>query len=421
MRNDGKKVETHDLEVDGDRFAHVVELGCPIEEAKCSILLYAHVDTVYGTDAKKDYNVGVLLKGRPNIKWTDPWPDRYEMKVDGDNVRGSGAYDMKPGVMIAADLARYYDPPPGVHITIAFLPDEENLSAGQQAVAEWILAERRKYHVCLSAEVEPLPAGAETRQHICIARKGSVKLAGDILIAGAAQGHMAAGAPNVINYLQLLRDFPDAAQADMRKHNLLGHEGFDGSLVSADGRNIASPPMYAAFGYKALTVPEESPDREKPYDERKLITREVARQRKMIQALVRDKGWDKRGVDVRLWEDKGLESYLPFCTDPNHPVLQVVKETAKDIAHPDTDPVFVGGGSNSDANLFYSLFHEHWEKLGLSEPTVVFDVPYWGYGAHSMNECASLSSIAIVREIIWKLLTDTLPAHYAKKEVSRAK
>ncbi|MDD3896501.1 MAG: M20/M25/M40 family metallo-hydrolase [Candidatus Peribacteraceae bacterium] len=414
-RIERKGITLHELETGGCPTL-VAELGCPIEQARCSVLLHSHIDTVYGTETEERNQSSTLFPSRKDRgKWTDPWPDRYTPRIEGDDLLGSGAYDMKAGVMLAMDIGRYFPPPPGMHVDIAFLPDEERCSGGQQRLAEWILEQRRGYHVCLSPEVEPRTAvDRDMRQRIVVGRRGALKVGGDIRITEGAQGHSAVGSPNAIRCLGQLDRFLSSTE-HMREHVILGREEAIDTAVSADGREEASPPSRGEFAYTVLLVPGKE-DPEAPFGVAGAINQEILRQRRLLQRTFTAIGWQRNQVQLRLWKDDEHTSYLPFFTDPSHPVIERTKSVAREVAHPDNDPLIVGGSSNADSNLFHGFFREHYGDLGLREPTVVFDLPYRGSGAHSMYERASISSVATVRDILWRLLGDAFPAHFCAKE-----
>ena len=402
----------HGIPIGDGRDVLVAELGCPIADAQCSVLLHAHVDTVYGTKRKKRRKGPLDRRPHPRPPWVDPWPGRYKLQIEGDEARGSGVYDMKGGVMVLMNVAHYLKPPDGTHVDVAFLPDEEKESKGQQKLEQWILDHRRGYHACLSPEVEPRSAAdSDERQRIVIGRRGALKVAGAIELSEEAMGHSAEGGLEAIGALALLQGgLRSAFKTQLQRHTLLGAEELRPAVVYADGRDEMTSEDEGEFGFKVFLVPKEA---HKGRTGSEILDAEMERFSALIEGVCTRLQWTRK-VKVDTWKDYPYTSYPPYCLGESHPIIQCVKNTAQRVAHPEMSAICVGGSSNADANLFHHFFQEHYRELGLKEPTVVLDIPYRGYGAHSMYERASLSSIARVREIMWRLLERDLPAQIQK-------
>ena len=403
---------------DEQTMALVAELGTPIEQAKCSVLVHEHVDTVFGTKMDPKENKNRKLKMKKRKPWQDPWPDRYELKIDGDHALGSGAYDMKAGVMIGMDFAKYAKLPKGMHVDLAFIVDEEHRSLGQQRLAEFILEQKRQYKVCIGNDVIPEQTPTPDRiQRIIKARRGSLKMVGTIELSDWAGQHVALGAPDANDYLDELVEkafkHPGEHQKEVPSHTLFGPETYKRTMINSDFSGEASSLDWCEFKYAVSLVPPEKA--EETHSHRKNLNREEQRQRRFVNKASQDFRWNEKSVGVEVELDEDLTNYLPFCTDEKHPLMKVVHDTAMEVAHPNTKPLFVGGTSNADANLFYSLFQQHYRDLGMEKPTVVLDIPYSGSGAHNMSEFAVISSVCNVRAIMWELLVKALPKHFGIK------
>ena len=410
IRNERLRMHQIPLNDGTGRYTLIAELGTPTEEAKCRVLFQGHVDAVSGT-SMKDSSEGTLFPWREQSESVDQWPDRHNMKVEGDHLLGNQSYDMGPGVMIQMDIGKYHRPANGMHIDLAFLPDEESNSVGEKKLEEWILKNGRKYDLCISCEVEPRSdTDIDKRQRIVLGRRGAVKIGSEIQISSGTQRHLSVGAESAI---RRIGQFEDCFNADknMRSHPILGDEEFTVSAVRADCRGEATKPYKGQFAYTANIVP---PRQEIPegFTTEEIINREVDRQRSMVERVLVSMGCDPRVVDLKVFRDKGYKSYLPFYTEPSNQLVELVAETAKQVAHKDTDVLFVGGRSNADSNLLYWFFREFYKELGMEKPPVVLDIPYRGSGAHSKFERSSIRSIATVRDIIWRLLSNSLPEYY---------
>jgi acetylornithine deacetylase len=283
----------------------------------------------------------LLLCGHLDTVNVDGMDAPHTPRVDGDRLYGRGAYDMKAGLAAALVAAR-----DAAHrglagdVVVAAVADEEHASLGVQEALAAVRADA-------AIVTEP------TELELVVAHKGFVWC--ELHVAGrAAHGsrpHL--GVDAIVRagpVLTALGELDEALGA--RTHPLLGRGSVHASTITG-GVEMSSYPAECVIGLERRTLPGETAAD---------VERELAE-------LLRRCGTDA--------EQRTLLVREPFELDPDHELVQVVREAAGAVL---PTPPPVGGASYWADAAFIAA-------AGI--PTVMFGPG--GEGAHATSEWVSLA------------------------------
>lgn len=353
----------------------VVAMKGELKNPDFTLLLYAHVDTVYP-------------RGFPN-EWKNP----LQLRRDNDTLHGLGVYDMKAGVMEIVDILREVDVPLGIRVVGAFCPDEEGDSIGALDAIAWMKKHGIKPDLVLSPEIATMRKRQEkdSPKDIIVNRVGHVK---SLIRLTTPQMHgfdgSAADAGDEL--LELIAYMKERASTDARQHPNFGkqRERFERKEIRVTRAHGFSNTTAAFLRMSYINFPGHS------------VSEVIEWERECIDCCAKMRKWNHHSVVELFGQTEGETSYEPYALDLSSEVSQMTLAGV--------DAVYGGhklkaGSSTSDANVLVQHF---------GVPT--FDIGPAGSGAHSMNEQVSASSIA--RNIVFMrhMLTKQIPQYLDAKK-----
>lgn len=346
-----------------------------VDNADFTLLLYAHIDTVY-----------------PD-RWPGEWHNPLQLTPDGEKLRGLGAYDMKGGAMSIIDVFRETELPPGLCLQLALCHDEEMESWGALDLVRWLKETDRVPDLIVSPEISTLDKPNETdrpKKNVIANRIGHVKSLFELLVPQAHRFRSnALDAETELNYA---RNYLQASfDRDKRSHTFFGKRTEDFKFIEymvPRARGFSNTTR-GTFRMSYLNVPGHSVKDVLEWESERL--REVGKIR----------NWTHRDATAVFTETPSETSYEPYSLK-----LQSGKEKMllKSVADHYGAYKLRGGGSTSDANIFNAAFPE----------SPCFDIGPVGGGAHGMEEWVSgqsvVDNIAWMRHLIGNAIPEYLEA-----------
>jgi acetylornithine deacetylase/succinyl-diaminopimelate desuccinylase-like protein len=349
-----------------------------------TLMLYAHVDTVEGSEG---------------------WHERYELKREAGRISFIDAWDMQAAIQQMISLAYTIEVPDGVNVFFAFAPDEERNSAGVEALLRW--HRMREVDLVISSEIGPHPPSEPSHPvRVITSRMGSLKIDGTIT---TQRSHGALpGAPNALTEYQeamhLLRRI--FARTFARKHPLhvRGEEISDAGSSAHQSRTLDTVEK-AEFAYMVRTVPGSPLERAlaiqrccfcRPEELDAWLHDILTAHSRVFRDIHTLRRWAQKKVSCTLIQSRVRTSYEPYELDPASESVQLVSRAVREVCHPHRDPVLVGAPSWADSNKFVAAGY----------PCV--DVPNNGDKAHETGSWVEERSVAMIREVFRHLIEVTL-------------
>lgn len=335
------------------RYSMFAERG-ELKDPAFTILLYAHVDTVYPD-------------GFPN-----EWPNPLQLIPDGDMLHGLGVWDMKAGAMAAIDVFREARVPPGVRLQIALCHDEEMESAGAIDMVNWLKERGAVPDLTISPEIATLTnmEGRDfPKKDVVASRIGHVKSLAKIIVPQAHRFNR--GALDAEKELYFFRSYLEAMfERDRKTHKFFRRDAEDLSITEshvprARGfSNTTSGIMRLSY----LNVPGNS-------------VRDVLDwERQCFEDCRKIRNWTRKHAEFCFDETPHETSYEPYVIDTKTDISRAV---LKGVTNVYGGYKLRGGGSTSDANILNRAFG-----------TPCFDIGPDGRDAHHRGEGVSAQSTA---------------------------
>ncbi|HYZ27783.1 MAG TPA: M20/M25/M40 family metallo-hydrolase [Thermoleophilaceae bacterium] len=300
----------------------------------------------------------LLLCGHLDTVNVEGMTDAHVPRVDGDRLRGRGAYDMKAGVAAALLAARE-----AAHarlrgdVVVAAVADEEHASLGVQEALRSLQADA-------AIVTEP------TEMELVVAHKGfawiEIELTG--VAAHGSRPHL--GVDAIVQAGPILTGIGalDASLGE-RTHPLLGRGSVHASLIEG-GVELSSYPARCVVAIERRTLPGET-------------AADVERE---IEALLER----CRAADAQLQvEQRTLLVREPFEVDPSAEIVDAVSVAAAEVTG--SAPAIAGASYWADAAFIAAA--------GI--PTVMFGPS--GEGAHAIDEWVSLADTEAVTRTLVKV------------------
>jgi acetylornithine deacetylase/succinyl-diaminopimelate desuccinylase-like protein len=326
-----------------------------LENAQFTILLYAHVDTVYPD-------------GFPN-----DWHNPLQLTPAGDKLHGLGAGDMKAGAMAAIEVFREAKLPPGVRLQIALCHDEEMESAGARDLVNWINERGTAPDLTISPEIATLTNVEERdfpKKDVVASRIGHVKSLVKIMVPQAHRFNR--GALDAENELYETRGYLKA----MFKRDRKAHPFF---RKDAEYLDVTESRVPRARGFSNTTsgmlrlsylnVPGNS------------VKDVLDWEKRCIDECAKIRNWTRKQGQVLFTPTPHETSYEPYTIDMK---TDVAKAVLQGVKHVYGGYKLRGGGSTSDANILNGAF----------DGAPCFDIGPVGGDAHHRGEWVSAQSVA---------------------------
>lgn len=326
-----------------------------LKDPAFTILLYAHVDTVYPD-------------GFPN-EWNNP----LQLVPAGDKLHGLGAWDMKAGAMAAIDVFREAAIPPGVRVQIALCHDEEMESAGARDLAAWLKDRGTPPDLVLSPEIATLTNVQERdfpKKDVVASRIGHVKSLAKIIVPQAHRFNR--GALDAESELFEARRYLKAMfERDRRAHQFFGKKAEDLAFTEYHVQRAKgfSNTTNGALRLSYLNVPGNSAQDVLEWEKDRFD--EVGK--------IRD--WTRKCGQMLFSRTPQETSYDPYAIDTKTDLSRAV---LKGVTHVYGGYKLRGGGSTSDANILNGAFGD----------APCFDIGPVGGDAHHRGEWVSAQSTA---------------------------
>jgi len=309
-------------------------------------------------------------------------PENMKFRKNGDTLTGPGVYDMKAGIMGMMDVMRRVHPRKNMKVVAAFLCDEEHQSAGARRLMEYIENQDiPKPDLIFSPEI-PTPFAPLNRSDLAIvhARRGHVKYDVNVQVP---KGHGALGSdvPDAITegfdlLLYLKRDWFRSHPRIVVDPTLL-REDFDIRSFNSKESDALSlcDQIRARLSHMTIrgTSIRQSTD----------LVREALKEYRVVSKLA------ERGVVMQVTKapDQSRTSYEPYGVltpqdQQGDHARRLSKAVEKIYGRIGKKPLFIGGKSTSDANIF--------ANKGL----LIYESSAEGGGEHSLNEWVSERSVA---------------------------
>jgi acetylornithine deacetylase/succinyl-diaminopimelate desuccinylase-like protein len=320
-----------------------------------TILLYAHVDTVYPDGFPQE------------------WHNPLQLTPDGDKLHGLGVYDMKAGAMAAIDVFREAKLPPGVRLQIAMCHDEEMESAGARDLTAWLNERGTPPDLVLSPEIATLTNVDERdfpKKDVVASRIGHVKSLAKIIVPQAHRFNRSA--LDAENELSEARRYLKAMfERDRRSHQFFGKKAEDLAFTEYHVSRAKgfSNTTNGALRLSYLNVPGNSAQDVIEWEKDRLD--EVAK--------IRD--WTRKGGQLLFSRTPHETSYDPYSINTKTDLSRAV---LKGVTHVYGGYKLRGGGSTSDANILNGAFGG----------APCFDIGPTGGDAHHRKEWVSAQSVA---------------------------
>lgn len=345
-----------------------------LEDPSFTVLLYAHVDTVYPD-------------GFPIA-----WPNPLSLNRHGDTLSGLGVYDMKAGVMEVIDTFQSVDVPDGVRLQVALCHDEEMESWGAIDLVYWLKRRNCVPDLILSPEIATIEKrqgveGEGQKKDVIVNRIGHVKSTLDVTVPQAHRSQAASlDAEQELNHF---RNYISAGfEQDKQSHPYFGKR--------TDQMRFTEYHVERASGFSNTTngfirmsylnVPGRS------------VQEVLDWEKKKIDECGKIRNWTRKGLQYTFRPSDGETSYEPYMLNLSGPVEQMVLSS---VAHIYGGYKAKSGGSTSDANILRAHF-----------PHVpCFDIGPAGGQPHHREEWVSAESIA--RNIAWLryVITEAIPGY----------
>ncbi len=326
-----------------------------LKDPKFTIMLYAHVDTVYPD-------------GFPQH-----WHNPLQLTPVGDKLHGLGVYDMKAGAMAAIEVFREAKLPPGVRLQIALCHDEEMESAGARDLTAWLNERGTPPDLVLSPEIATLTNVDERdfpKKDVVASRIGHVKSLAKIIVPQAHR--FIRGALDAEEELFEARRYLKAMFEHERKaHRFFGKKAEDLAFTEYHVQRAKgfSNTTNGALRLSYLNVPGNSVQDVLEWEKNRL--EEVAK--------IRD--WTRKHAELVFSRTPGETSYDPYAIDTR---TDLSKAVLAGVRHVYGGYKLRGGGSTSDANILNGAFGD----------APCFDIGPIGGDAHHRNEWVSAQSVA---------------------------
>lgn len=320
-----------------------------------TIMLYAHVDTVYPD-------------GFPN-----DWPNPLQLTPVGDRLHGLGVYDMKAGAMAAIEVFREAKIPSGVRLQVALCHDEEMESAGARDLVAWLKERGTPPDLVLSPEIATLTHAEERdfpKKDVIASRIGHVKSLVKIIVPQAHRFNRSAlDAENEL--FEARRYLKAMFEQDRKAHRFFGKKAEDLAFNESHVPRAKgfSNTTNGALRLSYLNVPGNSVQDVLEWEKARLD--EVAK--------IRD--WTRKHGEVVFSRTPGETSYDPYAIDTRTDLSRAV---LKGVSHVYGGYKLRGGGSTSDANILNGAFGD----------APCFDIGPTGGDAHHRGEWVSAQSVA---------------------------
>src|SRR3954471_19735442 len=276
-------------------------------------------------------------------------------RVEGDRLRGRGAYDMKAGVA-AALLAAREAKRAGLRgdVVVAAVADEEHASIGVQEALRTVQADA-------AIVTEP------TEMELVVAHKGFVWIEIEVTGVAAHGSRPHLGLDAIVKAGPILTAIGDLDRVlGETTHPLLGRGSVHASVIEG-GVELSSYPARCVIGIERRTLPGETGSD---------IERELER---LLHVC--------RGADSELQaKQRTLLVREPFEVDEGSDLVDAVAATAAEMLG--TEPQIAGASYWADAAFIAAA--------GI--PTVMFGPS--GEGAHALEEWVSLSDTEAVARVL---------------------
>jgi acetylornithine deacetylase len=274
----------------------------------------------------------------------------FQPRIEGDQLFGRGAYDMKAGLAAIMLAGRSVARAGGAEgdLIIAAVMDEEYASLGTQAVAR---------NIRTDAAVVTEPTGLR----LCLAHKGFVWLTIETEGRAAHGSKPDLGIDAIAHMGRLLVEIEGLGRrlGAEEGHRLLGTGSVHASLIEG-GRELSSYPDRCRLQIERRTIPGETPD---------LVREQVVA---LIEGL---RAHDQNFIatcDLDFWRD-------PFEVADDEAIVQALGRASTEVIG--AIPEIYGDTPWMDAALL--------SAAGI--PTVVYGPG--GVGAHAITEYASLLQV----------------------------
>ena len=287
----------------------------------------------------------LLLCGHLDTVNVDGMADPHAPRIDGDQLHGRGAYDMKAGVAAAliacreaAQLGLAGD------VVVAAVADEEHASLGVQEALRSVRAD---------AAIVTEPTGLE----LIVAHKGFVWAEIEVSGVAAHGSRPDLGVDAIVRAAPILTALGELdASLGERTHPLLGRGSVHASTIEG-GVELSSYPARCVIGLERRTLPGETRDD---------IAGELA-------------GLGGSAHRITLVRE-------PFEVDPDSGVVRAVSGAAAGVLG--SPPAIAGASYWADAAFIAAA--------GI--PTVMFGPR--GEGAHAVEEWVSIDATVAVTEVL---------------------
>lgn len=286
--------------------------------------------------------------------------DPFTPRIEGDQLHGRGAYDMKGGlaaIMLAVwELSRAGQLAGDIIVTA--VADEEYASLGTQAVLKGISAE---------AAIVTEPTALE----VCIAHKGFAWIEVETMgrAAHGSRPDLGVDAISAMGHVLIGFDELNRALAVREGHPLLGSASVHASLIRG-GQELSSYPAACIAQFERRTLPGETPEK-------------VATEVRAVLEQVQNFDPRSRALgNVFFWRDA-------FAIEPEADIVAALSAAASDVTG--QAPNIVGQTPWMDAAFL--------QAAGI--PTAVYGPG--GGGAHAVEEWVSVSQVATCADVLVRL------------------
>ncbi|NNG20354.1 M20 family metallopeptidase [Naumannella sp. ID2617S] len=318
-------------------------------------------------------NPGLLMLGHSDVVPAGPgWPqDPFTTRREGDRLIGRGTADMKGGLaamVVALSALQRAGVRPGGPVQLACTVDEEDLGLGIRALTRQGLAHR--FAGCV--------VGEPTDLELVVACRGDSYLELQLTGVPAHSGRPADGR-NAIDAAARLLDLirQDHAELARTPDPLLGSGTWSvGRIGGGRGTSIVAPDCRVWIDRRLL--PEEDPDAIAGW----------------LAGAAEEAGITGDGIQLEIEVTMEMPG---FRTDPEHPLVQTVLDSAADLG---ATPAVTGWTAACDGGFIARDF-------GI--PTVVLGAGSVRDQAHQVNESVPVGELVVAAQH-YGLLAMRVPA-----------
>lgn len=379
------------------RFNIIAEKGAEIQNARFVVMIYVHVDTI---------------KQKPH------WKNDYQLRREGEFLKGIGSYDMKSGVMLLVDLLRTVKVPKNITLVGAFCVGEERDSDGISTLMQWPYI--KSVNLVLSPEIGSMGnyqhsgqmLESDNPKDVIVGRPGSAKI--NLLITTGDSHIYNVQAPNAIDLTRsfvnrLIKEFEQRSNGGLRMHGNFGLEDITPrSQKSLEDGEFASVPAGQNTRFEVRIVPPTTVE-------------EIRRWfQEVLETVMMEEHWTQRRIGAQL-TTFGM-FYEPYIIRTDSPHARFVFDAVKKhYGAVRLSP----GQAVSDGSFGHFHLNQHLRDASITQQTITqipadpcpltycpwIEIGPLGQGAHKDTERVYEASLVMLIDFYRSFITKYLPEY----------